>query len=66
MTDRTLPEDEHCCARILLDGVACDMAEHNGIRCAGCIPYVHSDMSVDHEPGCPTIVITVTTEPDHG
>lgn len=55
----------HACARTLFDGVECDMQEHAGMGCTGCCPYIHSDMTLDHEPGCTAIEIVVTTEPDN-
>lgn len=51
----------HQCAVQLFDGVPCDMEEHNGLGCTGCVPYVHSDLTVDHEPNCTATVITVET-----
>ena len=56
---------KHQCARSLFDGVECDLPEHASVGCPGCTPYVHADGTLDHEPSCSDIVVTVTLEKDH-
>lgn len=57
-------DNRHECARSLFDDVVCDLPEHAGIGCFGCIPYVHADGSVDHESSCISVVSAVTIEKD--
>ena len=44
--------DKHCCARLLLDNTECNVPSHEGVSCDECIPYIHSDGTIEHEPKC--------------